>query len=225
MPQCGRAETQAPAQVFIDVYIPTTSPRRSRSSLSCITQRQAPLKDNEMRCVGRHIGTASSTKHTRHTQRELPKHIKYVSKASKAAHETGVNHLELFRITRSFLLPRAREVLGASLGTHAAGATMHSVGAMILPTLLLLAAVLPGLARPPQRRQRKWAGKQRGTPATEDEASAPILDTAAAEHSVLRGAYCARVTSIPLSLLKYISKHRQSKQHDEQDWRRIWLPR
>ena len=57
---------------------------------------------------------------------------------------------------------------------------MHSVGAMILPTLLLLAAVLPGLARPPQRRQRKWAGKQRGTPATEDEASAPILDTAAA---------------------------------------------
>ena len=50
----------------------------------------------------------------------------------------------------------------------------------MLPTLLLLAAVLPGLARPPQRRQRKWVGKQRGTPATEDEASAPIIDTAAA---------------------------------------------
>ena len=91
---------------------------RSMSSLSCITQRQAPLKDNEMRCVGRHIGTASSTKHTRHTQRELPKHIKYVSKASKAAHETEVNRLvqvlsSFLRRGRSFLLPLREEVLGS----------------------------------------------------------------------------------------------------------------
>ena len=87
------AQSTGTCASFTDVYIPTTWQMSAMSSLSCITQRQAPLKDNEMRCVGPHIGTASSTKHTRHTQRELPKHIKYVSKASKAAHETGVNHL------------------------------------------------------------------------------------------------------------------------------------
>ena len=91
------------------VYPDNVAQVRSMSSLSCITQRQAPLKDNEMRCVGPHIGTASSTKHTRHTQRELPKHIKYVSKASKAAHETGVNHLVHSSFLRGPFFYPARE--------------------------------------------------------------------------------------------------------------------
>ena len=104
----SRRNTGTCASFHRRVYPDNVAALRSRSSLSCITQRQAPLKDNEMRCVGRHIGTASSTKHTRHTQRELPKHIKYVSKASKAAHETGVNHLRCFALRGPFFYP-ARE--------------------------------------------------------------------------------------------------------------------
>lgn len=104
----SRRNTGTCASFHRRVYPDNVAALRSRSSLSCITQRQAPLKDNEMRCVGRHIGTASSTKHTRHTQRELPKHIKYVSKASKAAHETGVNPCTWFILRGPFFYP-ARE--------------------------------------------------------------------------------------------------------------------
>ena len=103
----SRRNTGTCASFHRRVYPDNVAALRSRSSLSCITQRQAPLKDNEMRCVGRHIGTASSTKHTRHT-RELPKHIKYVSKASKAAHETGVNPCSGLSIRGPFFYP-ARE--------------------------------------------------------------------------------------------------------------------
>ena len=68
--------------------------------------------------------------------------------------------------------PNALEKFGARVKMR--------IGVKMLPPLLLLAAVLPGLARSPQRRQRRWAGKHRGTPATEDEAAVQILDTAAA---------------------------------------------